>query len=179
MPEKKMDCAFCQPNEDLNTRIINRGKGIFTFLSNPRFRRNHLLVVPEVHYVGEDAMNSDVLGKIMYEAKSWANVVDFGYGAVVTQKSQPRQPENGVKVNHAHFHVWPRTKQDEQNGIVIPAPQSFDDFFVPSNEKERTELNEDIQRNKRELQLLFLRKKGMPWPDIWALMGKEDKHGTS
>ncbi|USN97048.1 MAG: HIT domain-containing protein [Candidatus Nomurabacteria bacterium] len=170
MPEKKPDCAFCQPDDSMKNLIVNRGDGFISFFSKPRFRRNHLLVVPDEHYTVASKMGAALLGRIVYEAESLADVVDFGYGSVVTQKSQPLQKENGIKMDHVHFHVWPRTKQDEKNGVVIPAPQSFDDFFIPSNEAEMKELDDDIQRNKREFEMLFLRKKGMPWHDIWALL---------
>lgn len=173
MPEKKEDCHFCYFSETDEERVVNRGKGFVSFFSNPRFRRNHLLVVPDEHYVHPHEMSAELLGKIVREAETIAHVVDFGYGSVVTQKSQPRQKENGIKMDHVHFHVWPRTKQDEKNGVVIPAPQSFDDFYVPSNDTERRELDEDIRRNKREFEMMFLRKKGMPWHEIWALLGKD------
>lgn len=111
-------------------------------------------------------MTAELLGRIVREAETIAHVVDHGYGTVVTQKSQPLQAENGIKMDHVHFHIWPRTKHDEKNGIVIPAPQSFDDFYIPSNDAERRELEEDIQRNKHEFEMMFLRKKGMPWHEI-------------
>ncbi len=170
MYEKKMDCTFCQPDESLEKRIVNRGKGFISFFSNPRFRRDHLLVAPEYHHTNAQKMGTQLLGRIVYEAESIANVIDHGYGSVVTQKSQPLQKENGIKMDHVHFHVWPRTKNDEKNGIVIPAPQSFDDFYVPSNPQEIAELDEDIMRNKHEFEMMFLRKKGMPWAEIWKHM---------
>lgn len=174
MPEKRKDCNFCHIDETQSDKIVNRGKGFISFFSNPRFRRNHLLVIPEYHYTDPYDIDADLLGKIVREAESIAHVIDYGYGTVVTQKSQPRQIENGIKMDHVHFHVWPRTKQDEKNGIVIPAPQSFDDFYRPSTEREILELNEDIQRNKREFEMLFLRKKGMPWHAIWELLEKNE-----
>ena len=151
MSEKREKCAFCQPSEKLNDSIVNRGEGFISFFSNPRFRRNHLLVVPEYHYEAPHEMDARLLGRIAYEAASIANVIDFGYGTVITQKTQPLQAENGIKMDHVHFHVWPRTKQDEKSGIVIPAPKSFDDFYVPATDSERRELDEDIQRNKKEM----------------------------
>ncbi len=166
MYEKKVGCTFCRPDEELEKRIVNRGKGFISFFSNPRFRRDHLLVVPEYHHTSAYKMGAELLGRVAYEAESIANVVDHGYGSVVIQKSQPLQEENGIKMDHIHFHVWPRTKDDEKNGVVIPAPQSFDDFYVPSTPQEIAELDEDLMRNKREFEMMFLRKKGTPWTEI-------------
>lgn len=174
MIEKRNDCDFCHPDEKLNNKIVNRGDGFISFFSNPRFRRNHILVIPEKHYTKPRDLGASLLGRIAYEAASIADVIDFGYGTIISQKTQPLQNENGIKMDHIHFHVWPRTKQDEQNRIVFPAPRSFDDFEIPHTDSEKEEMERDIQRNKAEFEMLFLRKKGMPWIDIWQTLDEKN-----
>lgn len=131
MESKKENCVFCHPDDDLTSRIINQTKDFTSFLSQPRFRRNHVLVVPSVHYERLSEAPNRTLGEMMGEVALLANCIDEGYGVVTAQKFQPLQPENGIKMNHLHIHAWPRLEEDEKNGIIMPAPRSSQDFTVP------------------------------------------------
>jgi len=67
-------------------------------------------------------------------------MLDEGFGTGVMQKYQPLQPENGVKVNHLHFHVFPRREQ-EQGLFPTPEPNDFTGFTVPTCEDIRQLIN--------------------------------------
>lgn len=125
MGEKKDNCVFCD-HEGLKPVTVNRTASFLSIVSNPRFRPNHLLVIPTEHVEQMIELPRVVLGRMMAEAAILASRVDDGYGTVITQKFQPRLNENGVKVNHLHIHVWPRLADEEH--VPIPAPQSFDEF---------------------------------------------------
>jgi diadenosine tetraphosphate (Ap4A) HIT family hydrolase len=53
--------------------------------------------------------------------------LDMGYGTGVMQKYQPLQLENGVKMNHLHFHVFPRL-ENESGLFPVPKPNDFTGF---------------------------------------------------
>ena len=57
--------------------------------------------------------------------------LDKGSGTGIMQKYQPLQAENGIKVNHLHFHVFPRI-EDETELFPVPQPNTFDGFVTPS-----------------------------------------------
>ena len=170
MNERRHGCNFCHPDEMLQNRIFNQTDDFYSFASEPRFRRNHLLVVPADHYESMDQIPERVLGKIMGEAAILASLVDYGNGTMIIQKFQPLQKENGIKMNHLHVHVWPRTKEDEQNNVLMPAPQSFNDF---NSSLDSDELSEDIARNTRELEMMYKRRLGIPWEKILAELNRD------
>jgi hypothetical protein len=45
----------------------------------------------------------------------------------------PLQAENDVKMNHLHYHVSPRTSEEECL-FPVPSPNSFNGFLMPSND---------------------------------------------
>jgi len=69
--------------------------------------------------------------------------LDNGFGTGIMQKYQPLQAENGIKVSHLHFHVFPRTEH-EAGLFPVPEPNSFDGFTRPS-EAEVTALTESLR----------------------------------
>lgn len=140
----KADCVFCD-HDGLKDLTINRTKSYLSIVSNPRFRANHLLVIPTEHAEQMVELPRNVLGRMMAEAAILATRIDEGYGTVITQKFQPRLAENGVKVNHVHVHVWPRHQSEED--VPIPAPQSFDEF-------ERNVSTEDILATQQHVRRL-------------------------
>lgn len=170
MNERRHGCNFCHP-ENLGDRVFNRTDDFTSFVSAPRFRRNHLLVVPADHYESMDQIPERILGRMMGEAAILGSLVDYGYGTMTIQKFQPLQAENGIKMNHLHVHVWPRTKEDEFNKTLMPAPQSFDDFRSSLGDEE---LAEDISRNARELEMMYKRRHGVPWTKILADLAARD-----
>jgi diadenosine tetraphosphate (Ap4A) HIT family hydrolase len=138
MQAKKDSCTFCHPDDDLESRVINRTEDFTTYVSKPRFRYNHVIIAPSVHVEKMSELASKerqhILGNMTAEIALMADIIDGGRGTIIVQKFQPLQAENGIKVNHLHVHAWPRTLQDEENSILIPAPQSFEDFSLVNDD---------------------------------------------
>lgn len=65
----------------------------------------------------------------MTELGRLSNLLDEGFGTGIMQKYQPLQAENGIKVNHLHFHVFPR-KQQEESLFPVPQPNNFEGFVA-------------------------------------------------
>jgi diadenosine tetraphosphate (Ap4A) HIT family hydrolase len=127
------DCAFCdRPN--LEWRTI-RSEELFTsFVSRPWFRKGHCLVIPNRHVVNPAELSPEESVAIMGELGRLSLKLDKGFGTGMMQKYQPLQAENGIKVNHLHFHVFPRIK-NEPGLFPVPQPNTFDGFSVPSDDE--------------------------------------------
>jgi ATP adenylyltransferase len=125
------ECVFCEPS-DLEERIIRRGRHCLSIVSNPWFRAGHSLVIPERHIATIAELRPDESVAIMAEIGRISLILDDGFGTGLMQKYQPLQSENGIKVNHLHFHIFPRQK-DEENLFPAPEPNSFRGFSAPSS----------------------------------------------
>ncbi len=75
--------------------------------------------------------------------------LDNGFGAGMMQKFQPTQGENGIKVNHLHFHIFPRL--EEESGLFpVPEPNDFQDGFSFAPDKTIGDLANKLRVNKFE-----------------------------
>lgn len=61
--------------------------------------------------------------------------LDIGFGTGIAEKYVPLQSENGIKMNHLHYHVFPRNEEDVL--FPVPEPNSFDGFFLPTDDEVR------------------------------------------
>jgi histidine triad (HIT) family protein len=136
------DCDWCS-NIDLDYRIIRDGKLSLSFVSKPAFRAGHCLVIPKRHICSVDEQTDEEGAEIMAELGRLSKLLDEGYGTGIMQKFQPPQNQNGIKVHHLHFHVFPR-HQTEEGLFPTPYPNSFDSFYVPSDD----ELKDLVERLK-------------------------------
>jgi histidine triad (HIT) family protein len=155
------NCTFCQPDNDLESRIIYRGEDYYSFVSKPMFRPAHTLVAPTEHYERMSEIPHETLARMMGEAALLADWSDKGYGSVTLQKYQPLQTENGIKMDHAHVHIWPRTRRDEKNGIIIPAPKYRSNFFVPRTRADREYERRTLEITRRYLELKHTNQNGV------------------
>lgn len=131
MSESKL-CVFC--SKDFGTGLVHENELVTSFVSRPWFRKNHCLVIPNRHVVTIGELTSDESIEIMREIGRLSQALDNGFGTGVMQKYQPLQMENGIKVNHLHFHVFPRVK-DEAGLFPVPEPNDFKGFFLPTEEE--------------------------------------------
>lgn len=129
---KNNTCVFCDlPN--LEGKIIRRERHFISFISTPWFRAGHSLVIPTRHTTTIAELNPDEASAIMTEIGRISAALDDGFGTGVMQKYQPLQAENGIKVNHLHFHIFPRRK-DEDDLFPVPEPNDFTGFSQPTGD---------------------------------------------
>jgi diadenosine tetraphosphate (Ap4A) HIT family hydrolase len=127
------ECAFCD-HANLEEQIIRLGSHSLSVISNPRFRPGQSLVIPNRHVTTVAELNPDESTEVMAELGRLSLVLDEGFGTGIMQKYQPRQAENGIKVNHLHFHVFPR-HEEETNLFPTPEPNDFTGFSIPSDDE--------------------------------------------
>lgn len=135
------NCAFCDEQE-IGWRTIRKTDHARSFVSNPRFREGQVLVVPNRHIITPAELENDEAAEIMMEIGRLGVLLDNGYGTGTMQKYQPLQAENGIKVSHLHFHVFPRL-ENEAGLFPVPDPNTFDGFELAGRE-EITQLAESL-----------------------------------
>lgn len=109
-----MACVFCEINKEV-TRIVEEKKFVFVAMSNPRLVKGHLLVIPKRHVERPSELNEEERKELFDTAVEFQEkiVSKFSMGCDIRQHFRPFLPESRIKVNHAHFHLLPRTLNDE------------------------------------------------------------------
>lgn len=126
-------CVFDDPL-NFKGRIIHLGKTCFSVLSSPHFRDHHALVIPVRHAEHRHDLTEE-------EDTEYSQHVNFltrrlaqlGLGYHTLVKHQPDQPENGIKMNHLHTHVFPRRPGDPL--VATPEPNEFEGMIYPTLEQ--------------------------------------------
>ncbi len=138
----KENCSFCDPNV-LANRIIKEHELFISFVSNPRFIEGQCLVIPRRHIVRIHELDDTEAAAIMFELGRLSVELDKGHGTEIVQQHKPLIVENGIKMNHLHFHVFPRTN-NESGLFSVPTPNSYEGFHLVDNE-EVVALAEDLK----------------------------------
>lgn len=123
------DCVFCTI-ADSDRPLIRTTELVTSFVSSPWFRPGQCLVIPNRHVITAAELTPEEGAAIMNELGRLSTKLDTGFGTGIMQKYQPLQAENGIKVSHLHFHVFPRVA-DEAGLFPVPTPNSFDGFTKP------------------------------------------------
>jgi diadenosine tetraphosphate (Ap4A) HIT family hydrolase len=104
------NCPFCH----LDDRVLKENKRANAFLSNPRKVPGHFLVAPKRHLekpwelTGEEL--ADVFELLFFIERKL--VSKLGEGADIRQNYRPFLKQGRLKVDHVHFHVYPRYNED-------------------------------------------------------------------
>ncbi len=106
------ECPFCQNNKERLLFETDRVKVIF---SDPRLTEGHLLVIPKRHVEElwnlSDAELKEILSQLKVLQKKISKTI--GTGCDIRQNYRPFLNQNKLKVDHLHFHLIPRTFEDE------------------------------------------------------------------
>jgi diadenosine tetraphosphate (Ap4A) HIT family hydrolase len=89
-------------------------------------------VIPARHITKPIELTEEEAREVMLELGRLSLLLDNGFGTGIMQKYQPLQVQNHVKVDHLHFHVFPR-KEHETGLFPVPEPNRFDGYFIPSD----------------------------------------------
>jgi diadenosine tetraphosphate (Ap4A) HIT family hydrolase len=109
------DCPFCEINRTRN-RIVHETEHSLTLLSNPRLLPGHALVIPKRHIEQPWDLRPEELADIFKEiwrVEQKMLKTDLATGVDIRQNYRPFLAQGRLKVNHLHFHILPRTFQDE------------------------------------------------------------------
>lgn len=136
-------CPFCELSKDIErNRILRSNKLTTTFLSNPRLVPGHTLVIPNRHIEKPWELTHEELIAIFEEIKwAQAQIIDggLGEGADTRQHYRPFLPQDGIKIDHVHFHVLPRKLNDN---IFTNVQHKELEMFKPLSDEERTKVTQ-------------------------------------
>lgn len=124
-----MSCPFCEPKQ----RVLKENKNAYALLSNPRKVEGHFLVIPKRHiekpWELTDEELKDVFDLIKFVQQRI--VPTFTEGVDIRQNYRPFVPEGTTKVNHIHYHIFPRSKKD-----ALYAHSTEDDLWDQLSQEE-------------------------------------------
>lgn len=111
-------CPFC--NIDMKERVLKENEHANLFLSNPRKVEGHFLVTPKRHiekpWELEPEELQSIFGLIFFTQRFLLE--HYGSGVDIKQNYRPFIDQGRLKVNHLHFHVFPRAWEDELYNVV-------------------------------------------------------------
>ena len=132
---RSKECNFCEPSS-FSERIVSENEDAIGLLSSPRLTPGHSLVIPRRHVESLD----DLSGTEMQAIHELISPIyrrllgSVALGVDVWQKTRHQVEQDGVKMNHVHFHVIPSSPGDERYASALRWSR---DQFEPLNEDER------------------------------------------
>lgn len=128
---KAAACPFCDPKD----RVLRENKRAVVILSNPHKVPGHFLVLPKRHIEKPWELTKDELSDIFeliffIEQKILGKLGD---GVDIRQNYRPFMKQNKLKVDHVHFHVYPRSLEDY---LYKVSEQYETQLFADLDEKE-------------------------------------------
>lgn len=135
-----MNCPFWQIDTE-KSRVLFEGDSACALLSNPRLMTGHSPVIPKRHVENPGKLTENELVEI-FQFVSRVRDKLFQNGATgvdVRQNYRPFLAQSKTKVDHVHFHVLPRTLEDE---LYVKSMKYEVDIFkdLPDDERERMTL---------------------------------------
>lgn len=129
------DCPFCDKKE----RVLKENEHAEVILSNPRKVAGHFLVVPKRHVEAPWELEKDEITDIfelIFDIEKKI-VGKLGDGVDIRQNYRPFLKQSNLKVNHVHFHVYPRYSED----YLYKVSEQFErDLFTDLDEDEYDEI---------------------------------------
>lgn len=127
------DCPFC----DSDARILRENERAKVILSNPRKVSGHFLVIPKRHIEAPWDLKKDEITDIfelIFEIEKKI-IGKLGDGVDIRQNYRPFMQQSKLKVNHVHFHVYPRY---------------FEDYLYKMSERFETDLFTDLDEDEHD-----------------------------
>ena len=131
----KTECPFC----NLKDRVLKSNKRAVVILSNPRKVPGHFLVLPKRHVEKPWELTPEELQDI-FELIFFVEqriIGKLGEGVDIKQNYRPFMKQGKLKVDHLHFHVYPRSWED----YLFQVSEKYEtDLFVELDSLEAKEV---------------------------------------
>lgn len=103
-------CPFCDPAD----RVLKENEHAVVILSTPRKVPGHFLVVPKRHVEKPWELTPEELQALfaLIFFVEQRIIGKLGDGVDIRQNYRPFMQQSTLKVNHVHFHVYPRSNED-------------------------------------------------------------------
>lgn len=130
----------------MGERVLKSNKTAQAFLSNPRKVPGHFLVTPKRHVEKPWELTNDELQDI-FELVFFVEqklIGKLGTGADIRQNYRPFLQQGKIKVDHVHFHVYPRYLDD----YLYKVSEQFEtDLFTDLDPAEQAEFAKLLKEN--------------------------------
>ena len=109
-----MACSFCSLETE-KSRTVRHSRLTTVVLSNPRLMIGHALVIPNRHVEHPGELTEQELLAIFKDIDDVRSrlLASIATGVDVRQNYRPFLAQSKTKVEHVHFHVLPRTLEDD------------------------------------------------------------------
>jgi histidine triad (HIT) family protein len=133
-----MPCPFCNIVE-LKYRLLEEGDDFIVILSNPRLMPGHTLVIPKRHVLKPSEMTAVERKNVFDAILKWQDKItaSFSTGCDIKQNYKPFLKETRIKVDHVHYHLYPREFEDKYFSVVDKHTSSL---FEPLSDEERKKM---------------------------------------
>ncbi len=134
------NCPFCEPQ----ARVLRENDNAIVILSNPRKVPGHFLALPKRHVEKPWDLKPQELQSIFeliffVEQKILGKLGD---GVDIKQNYRPFLKQGRLKVDHVHFHVYPRSMED----YLYQVSEKYEtDLFAELDDLERKEVEKLLQ----------------------------------
>jgi len=133
---KTEDCPFC----NFDQKVLKSNAHASVILSDPRKVPGHTLVIPKRHVEKPWELTPEELQgvfELIFFVEQKLIEHGLGDGVDIRQNYRPFLGQNGLKVDHIHFHVLPRASED----YIYQVSEHYDsDLFADLDAKEATEV---------------------------------------
>ncbi len=135
MENESKKCPFC----NFGDRVLKDNASAYVVLSNPRKVPGHFLIIPKRHVEKPwDLTMAEVqdIFKLIFFTEQRI-IGKLGSGCDIRQNYRPFMPQDKLKVNHLHFHVIPRDKDD----YIYSVSEKYEtDLFAELDDMEHNEV---------------------------------------
>ena len=136
----KTTCPFCS----LKDRVLKENDTAIVILSNPRKVPGHFLVLPKRHIEEPWQLTANELTdifKLIFFVEQRI-LGKLGDGVDIRQNYRPFLTQGKLKVDHVHFHVYPRSNED----YLYQVSEKFEtDLFADLDDLERKEVEKLLE----------------------------------
>jgi len=123
------DCIFCRivEGKERSWKVFEN-EGVYAFLDINPVNEYHTLVIPKKHYENIFDIPESELKDVMVVVKTLVTLFNSKLGINNVQIINSSGLEAQQDVFHAHFHIVPRKKGDNQDVIWITHPEWVEKF---------------------------------------------------
>lgn len=106
-------CIFCQIiSKEIPSRKIMENEKAMAFLDLDPVNPGHALVIPKEHYQNLEDVSEESLVEVIKMVKEVGGLLKKKLGIAGYNVIENNDPIAGQVINHLHFHIIPRYKDD-------------------------------------------------------------------
>ncbi len=131
------NCPFCTISKE--ERLLKETTQAFVIFSNPRLMPGHLLVIPKRHVYALSELNEEEKKEIFDLLVEFQTKIltKLSTGCDVRLNYKPYVKNSRTHVSHMHFHLLPRSFQDE---LQEKAERHKDPLYQDLSDTEKLEI---------------------------------------